>query len=344
MLSLSTLRAAALATFFVVGCSSHDDAAPVTAEAVPALPEPPCAEIGPSREEVSVRNEYGTVRGTLEVPAGCAGMPVALVVGGSSTTDRDGNGPGGEGPGLYGQLARALGDVGIATLRYDDPGAAGSRNALPRRDVDIRYELEIETVRAWLQALRRDPRFGAVIGVGHSQGALSLTIASEVVPLDGLVALAGAGRPAGRLLLEQAALRLAPAQLAQLESAVAQLERGELPGPLPAPLDDLLPAPLQPYFASWMKYDPAAELARAAPAATLLVQGVRDRQVAVRDAEILSVARPSARLVLVEDMGHALRRVTDGAPSGDVDTRPDIPLHPAVVPAIAELAFGIAVR
>ncbi|MGZ5254246.1 MAG: alpha/beta hydrolase, partial [Flavitalea sp.] len=43
----------------------------------------------------------------------------------------------------------------------------------------------------------------------------------------------------------------------------------------------------------------------------LIIQGTRDIQVSVNDAELLKAANPSANLLLIENMNHVLRKVED---------------------------------
>lgn len=289
----------------------------------------PCSVVGPAEETLHLPNEYGTLEGTLLLPESCGPAPVVLVLSGSGTSDRDG-----DEPQMYRMLAEALLGQGIGSLRYDDHGANGSITAAPPTVEEFSFELEVTDAAHWIGALRDDPRVGKVVLAGHSQGSLTAILASAIEPADALVSLAGAGRPIGRVLHDQLADDLTADQLAALDAAIAQLEAGELPGPLDPPLDQILPVPFQPYLVTWMKYDPKVEIAGLAPPA-LVVQGEVDRQVSVLDAELLHEGDPASELVLIGDMCHVLKQAnSSNASQKKAYTDPSVPLAPELVPAI----------
>lgn len=335
------LACAALAAL-LLACSSSDGSAAPPADGADASPATSCTPVAAASDTVRVKNDFGALEGTLLVPERCAPMPVVLLVSGSGSTDRDGNAPGDTAkPAIYRVLAESLRDAGVAVLRYDDPGVGKSVSGAPTKNADFRYEMEVDDEALFVGALRNDARFGAVIAAGHSQGSLTAILAAQKQPIDGFVSLAGAGRPVGRLLHEQLAPKLTADQLAKLDAAIAKLEEGELAGPMDPPLDAILPVDIQPYMISWMKYDPKAEIAKLrAPA--LLLQGRMDLQVTELDATLLAQGKPDAKLVLVDDMGHMLRKV----PSKDAFaqqasyTQP-LPIHPDALAAITEFVATV---
>ncbi len=73
-------------------------------------------------EPFGVTNNGLVLPGTLTVPSTAQGVvPVAVLVAGWGPTDRNGNEPAVR-TDLYSQLAHALAERGIATLRYDKRG------------------------------------------------------------------------------------------------------------------------------------------------------------------------------------------------------------------------------
>jgi pimeloyl-ACP methyl ester carboxylesterase len=322
------------------GCSgSSGDTASGSADAGGGVAAA-CAPVAAASETVTVKNDFGPLEGTLIVPDGCGPMPVVLILSGSGTTDRDGNVPGDVQPSLYRVLAETLRDAGYAVLRYDDPGIGKSVDAGPKTNEAFRYEMEVDDAALFIAALRKDPRFGAVIAAGHSQGSLTGILVAQKQPIDGLISLAGAGRPAGEVLHDQLVPHLSAAQLATADAAIAKLDAGELPGPLAPPLDQILPADVQPYLVSWLKYDPKAEIAKLHVPA-LLLQGRFDLQVTELDANRLAEGKPDATLVFVDDMGHSLRKVSakTAAAQTEAETKP-LPLHPAAVAAMTDFLAG----
>jgi pimeloyl-ACP methyl ester carboxylesterase len=341
---------AALLLLLLPACSSagNGGAAPVldpdvgSGDSEVGIAETPCTPIAAASETVTVKNEFGSLEGTLLVPDGCGPIPVVVILSGSGTTDRDGNQPPDPvAPSLYRILAETVRDAGFAVLRYDDPGIGKSVTGGPAKNEDFRYEMEVEDAALFIVSLRKDARFNAIVPAGHSQGSLTGILVAQKQTIDGFISLAGAGRPVGKLLHEQLAPKLSAAQLAELDSAIAKLEGGELAGPLTPPLDQILPVDVQPYFISWMKYDPKAEIAKLRGPA-LLLQGRFDLQVSELDATLLSEGRPDAKLVFVDDMGHMLRKVTakTSAAQQSSYSKP-LPLHPAAVDALSEFLHAL---
>jgi pimeloyl-ACP methyl ester carboxylesterase len=315
------------------------DAGPVDVGAVDAGADAgsPCTLAPPASERVQVNNAFGPLVGTLVVPPSCGPVPVVLLVSGTGTQDRDGNdGPGSPyQPATQKRLAEVLLDAGIASLRYDDHGAAESFNGAPPRVEDFSFDLEVADAARWIALLRQDTRFSTVSGAGHSQGSLTLLVAHQTAPLDGFVSLAGTSLRAGRLLMQQATGNLDATSMAQLSQAVAELEEGALPGPLPAPLDNVLPVELQPYLRSYFKFDPVVELGRVG-VPVLIAHGSTDRTVPVAQASQLQAARPTAKLVIVQNMAHTLKRATASAADQQAArSNPNLPIARELADALA---------
>ncbi|MFP3500203.1 alpha/beta hydrolase, partial [Pseudomonas sp. SIMBA_059] len=66
----------------------------------------------------------------------------------------------------------------IASVRYDKRGVAASQPATPD-ERDLSVERYVADVVAWSNKLKADPRFGQLILVGHSEGALIASLAAE---------------------------------------------------------------------------------------------------------------------------------------------------------------------
>ncbi|WP_017939293.1 alpha/beta hydrolase family protein [Zestomonas thermotolerans] len=249
----------------------------------------------------------GVLHGTLLLPQSDQPVPIALLVAGSGPTDRDGNNPfAGRNDSLK-RLARALATQGIATLRYDKRGIAASRAAEPD-ERQLSVDGYVDDVVAWSRLLAADPRFGPLVLIGHSEGALIATLAAERAGATALVSIAGAARPIDQVLREQLRSRLPPLLLAQSEALIASLQAGRTVDRVPVELEVLFRPSVQPYLISLFRNDPAAAFARLRIPA-LIVQGNHDIQVSVADAEALKAARPDAELLLIPGMNHVLRIV-----------------------------------
>jgi pimeloyl-ACP methyl ester carboxylesterase len=190
----------------------------------------------------------------------------------------------------------------------------------------------------WVKRLREDGRFTTVTVVGHSEGSLLGMLVAQRVEVDGYVSIAGAGRPIGDVLREQLA-SLPDEDRERAYAILGQLEGGELVADIPQTqlFMSLFRPSVQPYIISWMKHDPAAEIA-AVTAPTLVLQGTTDIQTKVEDAARLAGARPDAALVIVEGMSHTLKEATlSNASQNAAYADPSLPVVPRVFEAIEAL-------
>ena len=294
---------------------------------------------GPGRSEaISLTTPTGLLHGTLLMPAASAArLPVVLIHAGSGPTDRDGNSPllAGANNSLK-LLAEALAAEGIASVRFDKRGVAGSV-AAARREDDLRFDTYIEDAAAWVTRLRGDARFSTVTVIGHSEGSLIGMVAARRAGASAFVSIAGGGRPAQDIIREQLKQQLPPAMLASAERGIASLAAGKPADSTPPELASLFRPSVQPYLISWFRYDPAKEIA-ALSVPLLIAQGTTDLQVSVADARLLAAAAPHAKLVLIDGMNHVFK-----AAAGDQTAQmrsygdPTMAVVPALVTAIVEL-------
>lgn len=250
------------------------------------------------------------LHGSLMLPAAVSAKPpVALLIAGSGPTDRDGNAVGQPGKNMSLQLlARALADAGIASLRYDKRGIAASA-AAGVREIDLRFETYADDAAAWVAQLGRDPRFSAVVLIGHSEGATLGLLAAQRGGVAAYVSLAGPGRDATAVLRSQLKGKLPPDLAEQNEQILQALQDGRTADHVPAPLAALYRPSVQPYLISWFRVDPARAIA-ALTMPLAIIQGGTDIQVSLDDAQRLKAAAPaSAQLIVIPGMNHVLKRV-----------------------------------
>jgi pimeloyl-ACP methyl ester carboxylesterase len=286
----------------------------------------------------------GPLAGTLIDPDPKA--PLVVILPGSGPTDRDGNNRLGVAGGPYKQLAEALAAKGIATLRADKRGQFASKAAQadPYAATTGGYA---DDAHAWANVLL--PRTGrkCVWLLGHSEGALvALVAAQKPAGICGLVLLSGGGRPIGEVLRDQ--LKANPANapiLPQALAAIDSLEAGKrVPeASMPAPLRPLLGDKLQPYWIDLMSHDPA-KLIAAIKLPVLILQGDRDIQVSVGDAQALKAAQPRATLTLLPGINHVLKPVATDDRAANIATYTDatLPISPLIAEDVA--AFVTAKR
>ncbi|MEY2963380.1 MAG: hypothetical protein RL754_641 [Bacteroidota bacterium] len=280
-----------------------------------------------STAELTVQTEGATLSGTLLTSS--KAKTAVLIIAGSGPTDRDGNNAIMKNNSLK-FLAEALAEEGYATLRYDKRGVGASTSE--QGEADLRFTHFAEDAAAWVEFLREERGFKKVVVLGHSEGALLGLVAATMLPVDGYVSLAGAGRPAGTVLREQLANQ--PAMIVEMsESILTELERGQTVDSVFPMLYSLFRPSVQPYMISWMAYDPAALLAQY-KGPSLVVQGMRDIQVGEADVAALEKAGAD-RVVRLETMNHVLKDApADRAGNVALYGKQEVLLHEELVPEI----------
>lgn len=291
-----------------------------------------------TEDPMTLETPTGVLYGTLALPKSKAACPVVLIIAGSGPTNRDGNSAVISGANNSNKmLAEGLAGHGIASLRYDKRGIGESAKAMTQES-DLRFETYIEDAVLWGRKLRADPRFSTLTIIGHSEGSLIGMVAAQRLPADAYVSIAGVGRPANQLILEQVKPKLPPDLLKATEAALTTLAAGKTLETFPPQLAALFRPSVQPYMISWFRYDPAKEIAKLS-VPVLIIQGTTDLQVAIQDAKLLSQASPSAKLVLIEGMNHVLKEV-----SNDLNQQaksygdPSLPVAPLVITETATFA------
>lgn len=285
-------------------------------------------------EDVKLQTLNGAIHGTLLMPAAAeVPVPVVLLIAGSGPTDRNGNVAGLPGPNdSLKLLAEGLAKNGIASVRYDKRGI-GASAVSGAKEHDLRFDMYVNDAAAWVQQLRKDTRFSSIAVAGHSEGSLIGMLAAKKA--DAYISIAGTARPAGAILREQLSTKLPPDLLEESDRILAALESGSTAENVPAPLEMLYRASVQPYMISWMKYDPSREIAQL-DAPVLIVQGSTDLQVPANDAHALKKANPKADVAIIKGMNHVLKHVDgDIAQQFPSYSDPKLPVVPELIERVS---------
>jgi uncharacterized protein len=288
-------------------------------------------------EELVLATPNGNLSGTLELPNGQGPFSVVLIIAGSGPTDRDGNNASGLQTNAYKLLAEGLAQNNIASLRFDKRGIGKSSSAATS-EADLQFETYVNDAVAWLELLGKDSRFSKRFVLGHSEGSLIGMLAAQKTTVAGFISIAGAGRSIDEILIEQLQSQLTADQLEETRRILHELKAGRSVAhpeeKLGAQLAAILFRPsVQPYLISWLKYDPALELAKL-KTPSLVIQGTTDVQVGLKDAERLASAI-SQKPVLIEGMNHVFKSATlEPASQNQTYTNPDLPLVPELLEVI----------
>lgn len=282
-----------------------------------------------------------TLEGTLTLPDGATKpVPVVLLIAGSGPTDRDCNSASGLKSDAFRMLADSLAQQGIAVARYDKRGSGKNivLAAAVLKPQEHRFDFYVSDAIGFIRQLQADKRFSGVFVAGHSEGSLVGMLAARQTDANGFISLAGAGRNIADVMKEQGRRLGNPGDIQrEVDSALDSLKQGYSVHPTNPILKNQLPPAMQPGLISWMKYDPATEL-KAFPKPVLIVQGRKDLQVSVADAERLNAARPGATLLLFDNMNHILKNVTGTSQADNFGpyNNPTLPLTPGLATAIAQ--------
>jgi uncharacterized protein len=277
----------------------------------------------------------GAIDAVLTIPPDVERPPVALLIAGSGTTDRDGNGPQIK-PATLKKLSEQLAARKIATLRYDKRGAGGWKPEFGRPE-DFRFKDYVDDAAALVTYLRSSGKFSRVVLIGHSEGGLVAILTARRVPVDRLVLLATAARRQGDLLKAQLEKQLPADALQPIAKAIDAIMAGQIVDPLPPGLS--IPPAMQPGIASAFSEDPIGPL-KLIEQPTLIVGGGRDRQVARLDFAALSAASSAAKTLWLSDMNHVLNDVTDEADDLAAYNQPERALNTVLIDSVA--AFILA--
>ena len=256
---------------------------------------------------ISLDTGTGELYGSLLLPKSDTPVPVVLIISGSGPTDRDGNNPDGGRNDSLKRLAWVLAKHNVASVRYDKRGVAASLAATPD-ERNLTLDAYVADAVAWGQKLKADPRFGNLILLGHSEGALIASLAAPTVDAAAVISVSGSARPIDQVLRQQLSYRLPPPLVLRSNQLLDSLKAGHVDDDVPPQLQVIFRPSVQPYLITLFRQDPAAAFARLKMPA-LIIQGSNDIQVGVGDAHMLKAAKPDAELALIEGMNHVMRIV-----------------------------------
>lgn len=276
------------------------------------------------------------IDGTLTVPENVENPPLVIFIQGSGPTDRNGNQNMMKNDATK-KLAHQLAENGIASYRFDK--RIFKMRTFNIKEEDLRLEDFVKDVEAILDHFKTKDNFGKIFVAGHSEGSLIGALAAQD-KADAFISLAGAGRGIDEIIVEQLSKQSAElsenARLAFEEIS----KKGSTTNYSPF-LESIFRPSVQPYIASWMKYNPAGEISKL-DMPVLIVNGTFDIQVDVKDAELLKEAKPEAELVIIQDMNHVFREIKgDKLENTKAYNEPNRPLHPRLIPELVEFIKSV---
>ncbi|MGE0886643.1 MAG: alpha/beta hydrolase family protein [Blastocatellales bacterium] len=279
-------------------------------------------------QEIKFDGHDVRLAGTLLVPKLEAGKraPGMLIIAGSGATPRDGVVMGNIKQPIYRDLAEHLAGKGIAVLRYDKRCVGESECKMP-----VAFDDYIDDARGALKFLRSHPQIdpAKVFLFGHSEGGyIAASIgAHDDVKFAGVILAATPGRHLHKLMREQMQNRMAEAGkkpeetsawLTKYDRVIRGLQNGQTDYSAEKlndkdPYDQLLLSLIKQreVIVSLLINDPL-QIVNNIQSPTLILQGRKDIQIAVKDAQYIEEAmkradHADATLFLLDDMDHLLK-------------------------------------
>lgn len=256
-----------------------------------------CQEKTFNQEDVSITK---WIDGTLLNPNTAKNPSLAILIGGSGPTNRDGNQNFLKNNSLK-KLAEGLTNNGIATFRYDKRVVKQIRQG--NVDKDMMFDDFVADAAAVIDYFKGKDNYSKIYVIGHSQGSLVGMLAAKD-EVDGFISLAGAGQNVGNVLVDQVT-KMAPTLGEETLRIVDALKLGKTVSDYPTALASLFRPDLQPFMINWMKYNPA-EVIAALDIPVLIINGTKDLQVSESEAELLKKANKDAVLTIITNMNHVL--------------------------------------
>jgi hypothetical protein len=252
-------------------------------------------------EEININNQAIQLPGTLTYPA--KNIPLLIWVHGSGPVDRNGNQPAQNVKANYiKQFRDAVNKENIAFFSYDKR-TANNKNREFLKDTQAKdFAFDAEEV---VNHFKKDKRFSDIILVGHSQGSLIAMMALDKV--DKYISIAGAGETVDKTIVKQLTAQSADFGKIAASHFKELKETGKVENVNPN-LISIFAKPNQSFWASWMQLDPIKEI-KNIKIPVLIINGDKDIQVKIENANALHAANKTSELVIIKNMNHVLKDI-----------------------------------
>jgi len=279
-----------------------------------------------AQQDVSILSKRVELSGTLELPKSKTNKAI-LIISGSGQTDRDGNTKPMYTNDALKKLAHELTVLGYTCLRYDKRGVGKSLSDSVSYET-LRFEDYVIDASNWISYLKKD--YTNITVIGHSQGALVGMLAIQRNPVNTFISLAGLSEDLYTTVKRQ--LSNQPTMVKDAAYPILDsLKIGVKVDTVPQFLQSMMGPSVQDYFMSFMKYDPREEIKKLG-IPILVIQGSTDLQITVQGATEMSKNSTYARLKIIENMNHVLRKSSaDRAENMATYNNTQLPLHDALV-------------
>ncbi len=277
-------------------------------------------------EEILIKNDSIELPGTLTFFE--ENTPLIIWVHGSGNIDRNGNQGAIIKANYIKQFRDSINKQGIAFFSYD------KRTSNPKNFKFLKgilYEDLVNDAKKVISHFKNDNRFSEIILIGHSQGSLTALLASKNT--GKYISIAGPGISIDKTIIEQITKQSAELGSTTIAHFKELFETGTIKKVHPF-LVSIFAKQNLPFILNWAKYNPAEEIKKIT-IPTLIINGTKDIQVKVEDAQALHKALPSSELVIIENMNHVLKHLEKDADNMNSYYSADFPLSTELITTIA---------
>ncbi|MGJ5642283.1 alpha/beta hydrolase [Formosa sp. S-31] len=240
------------------------------------------------------------IDGTLLTPNGVSKPNLGILIAGSGPTDRNGNQNFLKNNVLK-KLAEDLTKDGTATFRYDKRIVKQIKTN--KIDNTVSFDDFVNDAIEVIKYFKSTNQYNHIFIIGHSQGSLVGMLAAKDYA-DGFISIAGAGRSIDLVIMDQLQTN-APIYYEDAKRIFEVLKSGQTTTDYPPELKSIFNIEVQPFIASWMKYNPT-EVIKGLNMPVLIINGTNDLQVMPKEAELLHEAAPNSTLKIIDNMNHVL--------------------------------------
>jgi len=256
-------------------------------------------------KEILVMNDSIKLPGTLTYNPDLIEQPLVIFVPGSGNPDRNGNqAQFGVNANYIKSLSYALNMKDIAFFRYDKRNVTASNT----KHILKSYEFNdlVNDVKAIISTFKNNKRYTSINLIGHSQGSLVAMMAA-LKGVDKYISLAGLGESVDKTIIRQ--YNAQSPELAKLvEAHITELTSSGTIKEINPMLMGLFAKPNHQFLISYLKLDPTKEIQKL-NIPVLIINGTKDIQVEIKDAENLHKANPNSKLVIIDNMNHVLKTI-----------------------------------
>lgn len=246
-------------------------------------------------EEITIKNDSIELPGTLTFSE--ENTPLIIWVHGSGPVDRNGNQPN-----YIQQFREVVNKENIAFFSFDKRTANKNNREYLKGTKFTDLALDVDAI---VNHFKKDKRFTKITLIGHSQGSLIAMLASKNI--DKYISLAGAGETIDKTIIKQIGKNnptLGKAAQQQFDTLKA---KGKIETVNPF-LMSIFAKQNQDFLYDWMQINPTEEIKKIT-IPTLIINGDKDLQVKIEDAQNLKKAKPNAKLVIIKNMNHVLKNI-----------------------------------